>query len=431
MSFVLAALCSYQLALSADGGRLEVRAALPAGSGAVLSVAAGGAPFVTSVVVDGVKATSRDGDFAAPACRAGCRLSYAFDLSRAADDGQVAERDAGLIEARPQGFLLRPDGCRRISLRVDAAAPAGFAAGLARRGDAFEVSSDDLPFAAPVFFGPMQLERVRLGERTLQIALPATARPRTPLFHFIAAQAQAVADYFGRLPVDGTLLLVLPERGSGSHGRTLGGGGATVIWSLGDEAPLDEAEWVLAHELVHTGFPDLQEPNQHWAEEGLSTYVEPVARARAGLLTAAKVWRDLADGLPQGAPVPGGAGLDRTPTWGSTYWGGALFWLLADVRIRERTGGARSLEAALRGLAAAGGTIAVRWPLKRTLRVADAATGTRVLEELHASMGERAGAVDLPALLGSLGIGSAGTVDDRAPRANLRSSITSRRAAGR
>lgn len=81
-------------------------------------------------------------------------------------------------------------------------------------------------------------------------------------------------------------------------------------------------DWVVAHELVHLGFPSVDE-SHHWMEEGLATYVEPIARARAGQLLAAKVWSDLVEGLPQGLPAPGDRGLDHTPTWGRTYWGGA------------------------------------------------------------------------------------------------------------
>ena len=74
------------------------------------------------------------------------------------------------------------------------------------------------------------------------------------------------------------------------------------------------------------------------------------ARARTGELSTEKVWGDLVRGLPQGLPGRGDEGLDRTHTWGRTYWGGALFWLLADVEIRERTGNRFGLEDALRAV---------------------------------------------------------------------------------
>ena len=167
-----------------------------------------------------------------------------------------------------------------------------------------------------------------------------------------------------------------------------------------------------------------------WAEEGLATYVEPIARARAGELSPEKMWRDLVRGLPQGLPQRGDEGLDQTHTWGRTYWGGALFWLLADVEIRERTGNRFGLEHALRALVARGGSIADRWPLQSALDVGDRAVGAKVLEELYAKMGSRPVEVDLDALFLRLGVALRGTAvefDDRAPLAPIRRAITSGR----
>src|SRR5207237_1446165 len=132
-------------------------------------------------------------------------------------------------------------------------------------------------------------------------------------------------------------------------------------------------------------------------------------------------------GLPQGLPRQGDEGLDRTHTWGRTYWGGALFWLLADVEIRERTGNRFGLEHALRAVVAQGGSIAQRWPLRRALEVGDGAVGTKVLEELYARMAFAPTAVDLGALFRRLGIAVRGTsveFDDLAPLAPIRRAIT-------
>src|SRR4029077_498473 len=124
----------------------------------------------------------------------------------------------------------------------------------------------------------------------------------------------------------------------------------------------------------------------HWIEEGLATYIGPLARARAGDLTPEKVWGDLMDGLPKGLPGPEDRGLDFTPTWGRTYWGGALFCLLADIEIRKRTGNKKGLEDALRAILKAGGTIESDWPLSHTLEIGDRETGVPVLRELYEKM---------------------------------------------
>ena len=87
----------------------------------------------------------------------------------------------------------------------------------------------------------------------------------------------------------------------------------------------------------------------HWIEEGISVYVEPIARVQAGQLSAERMWSDVVRDMPQGEPEPDDRGLDHTHTWGRTYWGGAMFCLVADVRIRQQTGNRKGLQDALRG----------------------------------------------------------------------------------
>jgi hypothetical protein len=178
--------------------------------------------------------------------------------------------------------------------------------------------------------------------------------------------------------------------------------------------------------MVHLAFPSVPEKH-HWIEEGLATYVEPIARARAGDLLPQKVWGDMFDAMAQGLPKSGDRGLDFTHTWGRTYWGGALFCLLADIEIRKRTGNRLGLENAMRGILKSGGSIEVEWPLARALRVADQAVGVPVLEELYNQMRATPVSPDLPKLWKDLGVSRQdGTIvfDDSAPLAPIRRAIT-------
>ena len=61
---------------------------------------------------------------------------------------------------------------------------------------------------------------------------------------------------------------------------------------------------MLVHELVHHGMPNLADEH-HWMEEGLATYVEPIARAQAGEL-------ERADGMGG----PGGRAAERSAAGG-------------------------------------------------------------------------------------------------------------------
>jgi hypothetical protein len=134
--------------------------------------------------------------------------------------------------------------------------------------------------------------------------------------------------------------------------------------------------------------------------------------------------------MGQGEPQEGDEGLDHTHSWGRTYWGGALFCLVADVRIHEQTKNRRGLQEALRGIVSAGGTISVDWPLERALKTGDAASGTTVLMDLYNEMKAKPVTVDLPDLWKRLGVESSGRTvifHDDAPLSAIRKAITARR----
>jgi predicted metalloprotease with PDZ domain len=132
--------------------------------------------------------------------------------------------------------------------------------------------------------------------------------------------------------------------------------------------------------------------------------------------------------MPQGLPASGDEGLDHTHTWARTYWGGALYCLLADVGIRRQTNLRKGLVDALRGVTRAGGNIESDWPIERAFKVADKATGTNVLMSLYRQMDAKPMPVDLPDLWKQLGVRREDgqvTFDNEAPLAKVRMAISS------
>jgi hypothetical protein len=122
-------------------------------------------------------------------------------------------------------------------------------------------------------------------------------------------------------PVPQARLRISSSEGGRAVGRGTSWGGpiARCRIAIRRDATREELDrdWVLTHELFHFAFPSVPEAN-HWMEEGVSTYVEPIARAKAGLIQQEQVWADLVHGLPQGLPAAGDQGLDVTHTWGRT-----------------------------------------------------------------------------------------------------------------
>jgi hypothetical protein len=142
------------------------------------------------------------------------------------------------------------------------------------------------------------------------------------------------------------------------------------------------------------------------------------------------VWSGLIEGLPKGLPRRGDRGLHGTDEWGRTYWGGALFWLLADVEIRERTGNRRGLPDALAAVREAGGDIRANWTLRRVLEAADRGLGLTVLADLyrqHALASQRVDLDDLWRRLGVRRIGGRIRFDDGAALAQARRAIVGER----
>jgi hypothetical protein len=258
--------------------------------------------------------------------------------------------------------------------------------------------------------------------------------PRADVVQRIQQAAHSVAVYYGRFPVPRVRILVLPVAGrhgvlQGTTWGNIGGFPAFLRLRLGQSTTHEELfnDWIITHELSHTALADLPD-DQHWLEEGLASYVEPIARVQTGDMDVKTLWAGVVRGMPNGEPEAGDRGLNNTHTWGRTYWGGALFCLMADVEIRRQTGNRKGLQDALRAIVAAGGTIDKDWPVERLLEIGDQATGTHVLAGMYAKWSEAPVTVDLTQLWQQLGVKveqESVTFDAIAPLAVVRVAITS------
>ncbi len=252
---------------------------------------------------------------------------------------------------------------------------------------------------------------------------------QTELLHWVQSAAEAVATYYGRYPVARVQLRIIPAGGSGvRHGETFGYDGGLIKIRVGKQTQAAELanDWMLTHEMVHLSFPSMADEH-HWIEEGIAVYVEPIARIQARQMSAEQMWSDLVRDMRKGLPQEGDEGLDHTHTWGRTYWGGALFCLVADVEIRKQTHNKKGLQDALRGILDAGGDITHDWELTEAFKTGDRATGTTVLSEQYAKWRDKPAQVDLASMWKELGIAPEGKsvrLTEDAPLAGVRLAIT-------
>jgi hypothetical protein len=258
---------------------------------------------------------------------------------------------------------------------------------------------------------------------------PANQRPL--LREWIERSAQIVADYYARFPAPLVVLRIQSAPGGGVRGgRTTNESGLVIQVSVGRDATADElaADWVLVHEMVHLALPEVGRRHD-WLAEGLATYVEGIARAQFGNRDITDVWAEYHHSMPLGLPHTGEGGMDQTPTWGRTYWGGALYCLQADVKLREQTGNRVGLQTALRAILKETGGYGADRSIDEVLRIGDAATGTQVLQDLYRQVKATAVTPDLDQLWTRLGIPSdpkSQPFDDHAPLAAIRIAITAR-----
>jgi hypothetical protein len=249
-----------------------------------------------------------------------------------------------------------------------------------------------------------------------------------PIVSWIEHSMRTVARYYGQFPAKQLRIRVTSRDGGRvRHGTTYGTAVPFIRLQLGRDVTPEELhkDWVLVHEMVHLALPEVGDDHL-WLTEGLSTYIEGIARVHAGDLRAERVWLEQMRSMPQGLPAPGDEGLDNTHTWGRTYWGGALFCLLADVEIRKKTANRFGLRDAMRAVLRQSGGVAFESSIDRVMKVGDEATGTAVLQDLYAQMKDKPVSPDLPELWRQLGIrerGDSVELLDDAPLAATRKAI--------
>ena len=113
--------------------------------------------------------------------------------------------------------------------------------------------------------------------------------------------------------------------------------------------------WTGYHELAHLLIP-YQGWGDAWFSEGLASYYQNILQARAGILTEREMWQELYDGYQRGLSDTAYDGQDlrsvsdkmrRNGGFMRVYWSGAWYFMAADARLRQQSGGRHSLDRAL------------------------------------------------------------------------------------
>lgn len=368
----------YDVSLADDLATMDVTLTLagPAPKRLILGDARG-LPSLTAVTV-GSGAAMRDGDgFAADGAGEGATVRYRVDVAKLVES-RAATRVGRTLCASPGLWLLRPQYLPRdpgatLVLRL----PEGVTASVPwkqRTDGAYDLDETTFRWRGFAAFGGLATHAIDVDGARLDVALldRPVAATWPGLERWITTAARAQSSLWGGFPVPRAQIVLRPAKSNEPvpFGETQRGGGSAVVLLVGDEAKdADFADdWVAVHEFAHLGMPAIAEGDA-WLAEGFVQYYTEVLMGRAGILDERGAWQEIVDGFARGARSGGkrsladeSKGMELAHTYHRVYWGGAAIALFLDVELRRSSGGARSLDDAMREVhrAFAGGPAARR-----------------------------------------------------------------------
>lgn len=336
----------------------------------------------------------------------GVVLHYFYDLRELASQNGSPDHAQRLGETyifndetmflRPDPLPRRGDGIPEPIIRIDLRLPPGVQVAapwqrLPGPGQRFTLDAAQYDGGGYVMIGTLEdLGEIKLPHTTVQlVTLPAERRMSAQaLRSWVRAAMSAIDRFYGTLTPQRVLVNLVPVPGSQDaslFGTVLRPLHPSVVIYFGAECERAENpdEWVAVHELFHIGNPWLNE-KLPWFVEGFTTYYQDVLRARLGAMSTTAAWGDLWDGFRRLCQPEDGASLKEESIrlrysfrYTRVYWGGACVAFLADVAIRERSHGQKSLDDVMRELR----TRSLREPLDEdeVLAALDEAAGGKLV----------------------------------------------------
>jgi hypothetical protein len=176
--------------------------------------------------------------------------------------------------------------------------------------------------------------------------------------NWLRATATDVSLAYGRFPNPAPQVVVIPVGNERSRaesavpfGRVIRDGGESVELLIDPRQPIEAflEDWTATHEFSHLLLPYMRR-EQKWVSEGFAQYYQNVLLARSGSYDELKAWQKIYEGLERGrlsrpelSPNEAAMGSLRGSLM-KVYWSGTALALMADVSLRERSGGEESLD---------------------------------------------------------------------------------------
>ncbi len=258
---------------------------------------------------------------------------------------------------------------------------------------------------------------------------------------WIEDAARSVAAIYGRFPVTSPQILVMPGARAAEPtpwAYVLRGGQAAAHFFVNQRRPLAEyvEDWTAPHELSHMFLPYVNSTDA-WLSEGMATYYQNVVRARSGAISPAEAWQRMHSGFRRGIDKSvkeqslalATERMFREGGYMRVYWHGTAILLAADVELRRRSGGKKSLDWLLERFGQCCLDPDVEWTARKVFEKFDEISGTDVFVTLYEREVTSPKFMDLAPLYRDLGLVSLGgkvELRDDAPLASIRNAIMAR-----
>jgi hypothetical protein len=353
-------------------------------------------------------------------------LNYTVDLERVAKENRNSRLLlSGNIIASPSYWLWRPELHNGTQMQVEFRLPENVQVSVPwqqaiNSTTTYLLTQSPESASAPAVFGDFDYREIPIPGALLRVSMlnGINAMDNDAIADWVEATATDVTFAYGRFPNPSPQIVVVAvgdgranSRSAVPFGRVIRDGGETVELFVDQTQPLHAllADWTATHEFSHMLLPYV-ERRQRWISEGFSQYYQNVLLARSGAYEDLYAWQKLYDGFERGrksrpelSPNEAAAGDFRSGLM-KVYWSGAALALMADVALRERSGGTQSLDTVLSAFQECCLPSNRVWSGTELFAKFDLLAGEALFMPLYRRYADTAGFPDLSPVFATLGI---------------------------
>lgn len=252
----------------------------------------------------------------------------------------------------------------------------------------------------------------------IEVQQPVDEIKAREIVEWLRSASSNVSLAYGRFPNPSPRVVIIPATGRSwggnspvPFGRVTRDGEETIELFINASRPIEEfyGDWTATHEFSHLMLPLVR--NRHkWISEGFASYYQNVLMSRAGRYTPQQAWEKLHAGFERGRASRPELSLNDAAASGvrrarmKIYWSGAAIALLADIELRERSGGKESLDIVLGRLQQCCLPSNRRWSGPELFKKLDSLIDEDVFMPLYGRHANTAGFPDVQPVLQRLGI---------------------------